>query len=525
MNLYGNKLFFALLLLMLFVLQAILLRLHPQKAEGINRRVPNQVITAVFCFCTALFAASLFHLYPGNTRPPMQDSSVFLYIGKRMAEGKLPYRDLFDHKGPLLYLLQLLGIRLTPDSLTGVWLLELLNLFLTAFILLKLASLITDCDTNARLSVFAVLGICGWMVWQGGNFTEEYALPWISSAAYISFRFFRNKSYKRRDIVLLGGGFAVVLLLRANMIAAWITLIPVVLILLLKEKRFSEIGQCVALFFTGIMIVVIPVVIWAAKAGFLRELWQDYILFNFRYTESVGGGIKERILLTGRFMVVLFPAAIAMIVSLLIAPRNRLLWYNLAFFVISAITAAMSGRLYYHYAIVMLPATVLPFCVCFSTTGKWLQREEQKRYSDPVISILVFCLTAFAATGYRHVSSKPGESDPVMTFLNENTQAEDDVLFLGNSSWYYLLADRKTDNRFFYQLPPLEVNRKLGEQFEQELKAQPSDYILITGDFAARNRVKERLREVWPVLEQEILADYEHTTYDLFEVYIRRQED
>ena len=31
------------------------------------------------------------------------DSTVFLYIAKRMQEGRIPYADMFDHKGPLLY--------------------------------------------------------------------------------------------------------------------------------------------------------------------------------------------------------------------------------------------------------------------------------------------------------------------------------------------------------------------------------------------------------------------------------------
>ena len=33
------------------------------------------------------------------------DSSVFQYIGKGILDGMVPYRDAFDHKGPILYLL------------------------------------------------------------------------------------------------------------------------------------------------------------------------------------------------------------------------------------------------------------------------------------------------------------------------------------------------------------------------------------------------------------------------------------
>ena len=50
-----------------------------------------------------------------------------------MAEGKLPYRDLFDHKGPLLYLIQRVGIGLTPGSYIGVWILELISMMISAW--------------------------------------------------------------------------------------------------------------------------------------------------------------------------------------------------------------------------------------------------------------------------------------------------------------------------------------------------------------------------------------------------------
>ena len=34
------------------------------------------------------------------------DSSVFKYIGWQMAEGQIPYLDMFDHKGLLIYFIK-----------------------------------------------------------------------------------------------------------------------------------------------------------------------------------------------------------------------------------------------------------------------------------------------------------------------------------------------------------------------------------------------------------------------------------
>ena len=521
MNLYGNNLFFASLIILLVVLQVILVRLHPRETKKTDSCFQEPLLDVFFYLCTAFTVASLFRLFPGNARAPIQDSSAFLYIGKRMTEGKLPYRDMFDHKGPLLYLIQFIGLKLTPNSYTGVWLLEVVHVFFTALFLKKLANLVTEHDIESHLSVMAVLGVCGWMVWQGGNFTEEYALPWISMSAYVCFRFFRTDRYQSFDVALLGISFAVVLLLRANMIAVWAALMPIILILLLRDRRFSDIWRCTLLFIAGIAIVVLPVVLWAAKAGFLQEMWQDYILFNIQYTDGAGE-TGELFLLAVRFMIVLWPATIAVLLSLILCPNNRMLWYNLIFYTGSAITASMSGRLYYHYAIVMLPAAVLPFAGCFSFSGRLFQREDRKRKPEPVFSSLAFCLMLLAAIGYRLVFSSSAESDPLSAYLRENTEEKDDVLVIGNSSWYYLLADRKTDNRFFYQLPPMEISEELRNEFYEEMRQKPPDCVVLPGYREDRAWMNEALGDIRAYLENASDSEYSHIVFEEYEIYLKQ---
>ncbi len=60
------------------------------------------------------------------------DSSVFKTVALMMRHGGMPYRDTFDHKGPLLYLLNYTGSLISYYK--GVWFIELLMDF-TAFLL------------------------------------------------------------------------------------------------------------------------------------------------------------------------------------------------------------------------------------------------------------------------------------------------------------------------------------------------------------------------------------------------------
>src|SRR5256885_12737839 len=49
-----------------------------------------------------------------------RDSSVFLYVARRVQEGGGPYRDVWDHKPPLIYYLDVIGLALADRGVPGV---------------------------------------------------------------------------------------------------------------------------------------------------------------------------------------------------------------------------------------------------------------------------------------------------------------------------------------------------------------------------------------------------------------------
>jgi hypothetical protein len=83
-----------------------------------NRFTPG-LIALTACISAALVPSRMLF---GTGAP--NDSSIFAYIGWCMAHGLKPYRDVWDHKGPLLYLLQYAGMYLHPSSR---WALGFLN--------------------------------------------------------------------------------------------------------------------------------------------------------------------------------------------------------------------------------------------------------------------------------------------------------------------------------------------------------------------------------------------------------------
>ncbi len=75
-----------------------------------------------FCFLTICTKSSF--LYPLNNGSDIQ---CFFTVGKGMMHGLVPYRDLVEQKGPLLYFLYGLASLVSSRSFFGVYLLEILS--------------------------------------------------------------------------------------------------------------------------------------------------------------------------------------------------------------------------------------------------------------------------------------------------------------------------------------------------------------------------------------------------------------
>ena len=444
-------------------------------------RVPDRVLDLLVCGCVTLAVGTLLRQYPWTTMPTQTDSSVFLYIGKQMHRGKIPYIDLFDHKGPALYFIQYLGYAIWPGSVAGgVWILEMVSFFLLMLLMLKIAGFATEDRRNAYLASILVLLVCAFKLYQGGNYTEEHALLWITLSAYIFFSFFRTGNYTVRQLFLLGFSCMVVLLQQVNLVTVWVAFVPPVVIRLAREKRWWEIWTCILHFLLGMLAAFLPVLVWAVWKGCLKEMWHYYIVFNLTYSENMAPGLAGYLQLTRNNLMRIWPGMLAIVVSLVHERKNKLQWLNLWFFVVSLLLMQLSGRDSLYYLLILLPALVLPASGLFDALQHLLDRRVKRANHNSMVIVLCCLMLATAAVAHRAVSNlRPRYNDGVVDYLTEQTEETDDVLIIGNYAWPYLAADRTTQNRFFFQWPPIQVSDELYREFLAELNQHPSDFIIL----------------------------------------------
>ena len=213
------------------------------------------------------------------------DSMVFQVMGLSILKGDVPYVDLFDHKGVVLYWLNALGIWILPNRF-GLLLLCVMNQAVSVFFWLKASSLYIS-DWRRWVPVIIGVVLCG--VLQGdGNLTEMWSLTPISFSMYLLARNIKNnRPNSILELFILGVGMGTVLFIRANNLIpiAWYCVIYVIFSLYRKEIKHSI--ESSLYIFSGLIITIGLICLsFYCLYGQIEPLFYGTFLFNLKYSIS-----------------------------------------------------------------------------------------------------------------------------------------------------------------------------------------------------------------------------------------------
>ena len=105
----------------------------------------KKIKVLLFCFlisfiCITICSKNSF-LYPFNNWP---DENAFMTVGKSWYHGMIPYKDIFEQKGPLLYFMFMICYMISHNSFIGVYLFELVSFTLCLYYISKIIRLYLD---------------------------------------------------------------------------------------------------------------------------------------------------------------------------------------------------------------------------------------------------------------------------------------------------------------------------------------------------------------------------------------------
>ena len=139
-----------------------------------------------FLFVT-IFSYSTSPLYGNICGHP--DSCIFQIVGKYWAEGALPYRDLWDLKGPFIFLMDAIGYSLS-GSYIGIYIVQIVNIWLTLLFTFYTYRLYFDKKHSLLLTLLS-LGSLSY-TYQCGNLCEEYLLPFLSLSFFLLVKYIKK---------------------------------------------------------------------------------------------------------------------------------------------------------------------------------------------------------------------------------------------------------------------------------------------------------------------------------------------
>lgn len=332
-----------------------------------------------------LLLACIFFITRDACLTPMKmtgyDASVFATFGAAWQDGLLPYKDLFDHKGPVIFFMSLLGYWLGGDFY-GIVYVEILNLFLFAALFLSV-------NRNNAIIFFCFFIFIYWIFisknLEGGNATEEYALFFNGLAAFAWLKRARWRFF------LYGLSGALLVFMKMNLAALSLSIF---LVDLWYSKNFIKNVLQASL---GFLIPAGIMILYFYSQDALYEFYWSYILCNLAYIRGgVTSSLRPYTLLVNDNRA-FFVCCLLML--LVIYRKNKSSFPSaVIFLVVPYLFSCISGRPYAHYILAVAPSAFILFSLIFEQkhTDRRILTFLSRHVGTPGKRLLLVCLSILA---------------------------------------------------------------------------------------------------------------------------------
>ncbi|WP_185752401.1 hypothetical protein [Butyrivibrio sp. AE2032] len=224
------------------------------------------------------------------------DANSYLTVGKCIFRGFVPYRDLFDQKGIMLYFIYGLASLISATTFRGVFVMEIIAAFFSLLAILKIYQLFLE----PRTFPYILTPITGAVIYSSRNFywggsAEEFLFPFILWGMYLSVKHFRRNYPKSMDYgtVLVGGILAgCVLNIKFNSLGFFFGWMAVVFFAdLIGDRNIPKAIISCFVFLGGMLLATIPWIIYFGIHGAIGDWLYVYIYKNvFEYSEKMSLG-------------------------------------------------------------------------------------------------------------------------------------------------------------------------------------------------------------------------------------------
>ncbi|MBI9047127.1 MAG: glycosyltransferase family 39 protein [Anaerolineaceae bacterium] len=415
-----------------------------------------------------------------------RDSGVYLYIGKALLSGKIPYKDVWDHKGPSIYLINALGLA-TGLGRWGVWFIEIIFSVLSLILVYALIKKTTH-TAGAVIGSLIFYGLIFKFI-GSGNYVEEYAIPlyFLAFLLFLNSREGSPKQNRHRYFAIgLLSGFT--FLLRPNLISPFLAIGLVLLFEGFIKKTYSVSVHALFAVFLGFAAVILVTSFYFIINDAFQEFYFAVFRHNFGYANykdfytvfirafKIFSDFPKLMILPVAGSVLLILNGIknnntnkysSLRIVILIGSLFELLFYNL------------SGRDYQHYYLSLIPYICLVTSLGFTSLFQFrifkpFLEDKQIFFTSFLLLIMIFpSVILETIDNFNEVRVQKEGQNILLSELKATIPESEYVLFWGAETAYNYLLDKQSPTRYVYQFPltwcSLIVEQDI-DQFIQDLE-------------------------------------------------------
>lgn len=536
---------------------------HPDQSFDKRALMPKTPGTRELCFAFFLFLAfSLVSLYFSSIHSPFyrysyfQDANVYMSVAKAMKHGLMPYRDVFDHKGILLYLINYAATLLFPKSMTGIYL--ILSLSLTGFLFYgyRIARMFIPVGPSLLAAILPLLFRVGSesLFPFGLGPSEEYMLPCLMACLFYLIRLsqpseeYPNNGTNRLffDSLIVGLFSGMMLWIKYSTLPAIGVSFLLLYIFLFSQKRGKDVLRSLSGVCLGVLLISMPLLLFLGAKGIAGDMWSSYILFNSKY---VGGKVPDGYSADNMSNLYRTLPQILLSVPGILYLRKKTTWITrtgagcvLAYLIMNLLTVLISGRFYYYYFLAFMPFPVLATTAVLHWIREIFARQSRIGFSRTMSRALIAgsIVLILSVNIYSSKINLPNGSvlypktnmehcaEAINEYWDQNGNGRPPriISFTVMEAGLMQLCDTYPQNRYFY-MPGVfgsEADAIIREQISY-IEQGTVDFVFVYGNYSAASLVSQTNAEYEQIYIRENLRSGDGSHYYIYAKVDRIQED
>jgi len=448
--------------------------------------------------------------------PFMRDQGIYAYIAWSWLGEGFPYQFAFEHKGPWLYLVYAIFLKISQGAMWGVNLADLLARIAVVILVWILGYKIFD-EKRAFLSgliafipLVSVFSSCWWNAQ-----AETFMMPLILLSGIFAYQAIGSEKNFQKALFSFIPGIVLSQYLMFKLSGFWLLLgLGIFLWFFSQSRKKILIGYAL-----GLILGISGWLFYFWIRGIGKEFFEQVVLFNWFHLQGYRPSAMKLLSLLGRELLliyglslVLFPAGIYQLFK---TRKERSSGLVLCLFLASLLEIISQARFFLYHLLAMIPSSAL---VLSAGTKMELKKFSKLWRWVSIGIILIWAITRGQLYFWlqRHYQSleylrgkitqgefyarfwEPklsGKSDynayaswVVANYIRNKTNKEDYVLIFGYEPGINYLSARRSPSRFHSHYPlsfepknrlAFELRKKWRKIFLEELELNPPQLVVI----------------------------------------------